>query len=60
MNIVEALDDPNLFGRYFSGESRATWKAVLKAAFALPLPDCEMPCSRLTDPLCQGVGARPA
>ncbi len=24
------------------------------------LPDCEMPCSRLTDPLCQGVGARPA
>jgi type I restriction enzyme, R subunit len=21
---------------------------------------CEMPCSRLTDPLCQGVGARPA
>src|SRR5208283_436912 len=24
------------------------------------LPDCEMPCSRLIDPLCQGVGARPA
>jgi hypothetical protein len=24
------------------------------------LPDCEMLCSRLTDPLCQGAGARPA
>jgi hypothetical protein len=37
IEIVEALDDPNLFGPWFSGPSWATWKAVLKAAFALPM-----------------------
>jgi hypothetical protein len=37
MNIVEAIDDPNLFGHWFSGLSWATWKAVLRAAFCLPM-----------------------
>ena len=37
IDIVEALDDPNLFGPWFAGPSWATWKAVLRAAFALPM-----------------------
>ena len=36
---------------------QASWIIVVRSR---GLPDCEMPCSRLTDPLCQGVGARPA
>ena len=37
--------------------SQASWIIVVRSR---GLPDCEMPCSRSTDPLCQGVGARPA
>jgi hypothetical protein len=37
IDIVQALDDANLFGRWFSGPSWSTWKSVLKAAFALPM-----------------------
>jgi hypothetical protein len=37
IDIVEALDDPNLFGPWFSGPSWSTWKAVLKGAFAIPM-----------------------
>ena len=37
ISIVEAMDDPNLFGPWFSGPSWATWRAVLRAAFALPM-----------------------
>jgi hypothetical protein len=36
-NIVEAMQDPDLFGPWFSGPSWNAWKAVLKAAFALPM-----------------------
>jgi phage terminase large subunit-like protein len=35
IDIVQALDDPNLFGPWFSGPSWATWKAVLKGAFCI-------------------------
>jgi hypothetical protein len=35
--ITDALDDPRLFGPWFSGPSWATWKAVLKAAFCIPM-----------------------
>jgi hypothetical protein len=35
IDIVEAMDDPNLFGPWFSGPSWATWKADLRDAFAL-------------------------
>jgi hypothetical protein len=40
--ITDALDDPNLFGRWFSGPSWATWKAVLKAAFCIPMTPDEL------------------
>ncbi|MHC2247841.1 hypothetical protein [Bradyrhizobium elkanii] len=37
MNIIEALDDPNLFGPWFPGETWNAWRAILKAAFALEM-----------------------
>jgi hypothetical protein len=37
MNIITALDDPDLFGKFFVGESWNGWRSVLKAAFALPM-----------------------
>jgi hypothetical protein len=40
--ITGALADPRLFGPWFSGPSWATWKAVLKAAFALPMAPSEL------------------
>lgn len=42
IDIVEALDDPNLFGPWFAGPSWSTWKAVLKRAFALPMDDDDL------------------
>jgi len=41
MNIITALDDPDLFGRFFPGDSWSGWHTVLKAAFALPMDDSE-------------------
>jgi hypothetical protein len=41
-SIVECMDDPNLFGKWFGGPSWAVWRAVLKAAFALPMSDTEV------------------
>jgi hypothetical protein len=41
IDIVQALDDANLFGPWFSGPSWATWKAVLRCAFALPMSSAE-------------------
>ena len=36
LSIIDALDDPNLFGPWGYGEpSWATWRAVLKGAFGL-------------------------
>jgi hypothetical protein len=37
MNILEALDDENLFAPYFRGQSWASWRAFLAALFALPM-----------------------
>ena len=37
-----ALADPNLLGNAFAGPSWATWRAVLKAAYAEPLTDAEL------------------
>lgn len=37
ITIIEALDDPKLFAPWFPGETWATWRAVLKAAHALPM-----------------------
>jgi hypothetical protein len=38
-SILEALPDQQLFGDTFQGESWETWRAVLAAAFALPMTD---------------------
>jgi hypothetical protein len=37
VNIVRALNDPKVFGRYFSRESWNVWRAFLAALFGLPL-----------------------
>src|SRR5271156_5158111 len=42
MNIVEAFDHPQLFAPWFAGPSWGAWRAVLKAAFALPLDPAEI------------------
>lgn len=37
VSIVEAMQDPALFGDRFGGESWATWRALLAAFYGLPL-----------------------
>jgi len=37
MNIVQALDDPKVFGRYFKAETWNAWRVFLAALFGLPL-----------------------
>jgi len=37
MTILDAMHDPNLFGRWFAGNTWARWKALLAALFGLPL-----------------------
>jgi len=37
MNILQALDDPNVFGRHFRGSTWGAWRAFLAALFALPM-----------------------
>src|SRR5438045_3953092 len=37
MNIIQALDDPNVFGRQFHGGTWDAWRTFLAALFALPL-----------------------
>src|SRR4051794_17055078 len=40
ISITDALADPELFQPWFPGETWDGWRAVLKAAFALPMtPD---------------------
>lgn len=46
MNYLEALDHPDLFGRWFTGASWAAWRTVEKAIFGLPLEDSELPLFR--------------
>jgi hypothetical protein len=36
MTILEAMDDPNLFGLWFSGKTWTAWFAFLAALFGLP------------------------
>jgi hypothetical protein len=42
LTLPEALDDPALFGPWFSGRSWSVWRAVLKGAFALPMAEAEI------------------
>jgi hypothetical protein len=46
MNYCEALDHPDLFGRWFGGESWAPWRTIEKAIFGLPLKAGELPLFR--------------
>ena len=39
MNILAALDDPELFAPHFRGGSWRAWRAFLAALFALPMDD---------------------
>ncbi|MET3967227.1 hypothetical protein [Bradyrhizobium sp. S3.9.1] len=41
MNIIDAIDDPNLYRPWFPGASWNPWKVVLKAIFAIPMTDAE-------------------
>jgi hypothetical protein len=38
-SIIDAMDDPAGFAPWFPGETWQGWRAVLKAAFALPMTD---------------------
>lgn len=42
LNIIEAFDDRDLLGGYFDGPSWDTWRAVLKATYALPMSGDEV------------------
>jgi len=37
INIIRALNDPKVFGRYFRAESWNVWRVFLAALFGLPL-----------------------
>lgn len=39
MNILEAMQSPELFGDSFQGESWESWRAVLSGAFAIPMDE---------------------
>jgi hypothetical protein len=41
LSIVDALDDPALFGPWFNGPSWAVWKIIIKAAFGIKLSRSE-------------------
>jgi len=56
VNILQALDDPSLFGPHFRGPSWAAWRAFLMAAFGLPTDDA----SRELFRQCTGRAAVPA
>ena len=37
MNLLSAMEDPALFGPWFSSDSWASWRTFLKALFGLPM-----------------------
>lgn len=41
-SIIDTMESPALFEPWFQGESWTPWKAILKAAFALPMGDDEL------------------
>jgi hypothetical protein len=42
VSIIEAMTDEALFAPWFRGETWFAWRAILKAAFALPMTDEEI------------------
>ena len=41
-DIITAMEDPRFFRPWFAGPTWDGWRAVLKAAFALPMTDSEI------------------
>jgi hypothetical protein len=41
-NVVDAMEDPRLFGPMFAGPSWANWRTILRGAFALPMTESEL------------------
>ena len=41
-SIIEAMDDPALFGSWFQGPSWQPWRSFLRVAFGLPLSDQDL------------------
>jgi hypothetical protein len=42
LNIIEAMDHPKLFGPWFQGPTWDGWRAILRAAYCLPMSDAEI------------------
>jgi hypothetical protein len=42
MTIIDAMQDPGLFGRWFEGESWSAWKIFLAALFGLPMDESQL------------------
>ena len=42
MDIIQAINDENLFEPHFKGASWDAWRSFLKAVFALPLNNAEL------------------
>jgi hypothetical protein len=47
LDVATAMDDPQLFGSWFAGASWDGWRAILLAAFVLPMSDAERAFFRL-------------
>ncbi|MEJ2377035.1 MAG: hypothetical protein P8Y53_05050 [Pseudolabrys sp.] len=41
-NIAEAIDHAGLFGPWFAGASWNGWRAIIKAAYSLPMSEAEV------------------
>jgi hypothetical protein len=42
MNILDAIDDPNVFGTHFRADTWGAWRSFLAALFALPMTGEQM------------------
>jgi hypothetical protein len=42
MNILDALDDPKVFGNFFRARTWAAWRVFLAALFGLPMTDDQL------------------
>jgi hypothetical protein len=47
ITILDAMDDPKLFGPWFRGASWDSWRALLAALFALPMTETQLALYRL-------------
>jgi hypothetical protein len=41
LNIIQTMDDPNVFAPWFPGATWDPWKVVLKGIFAIPMTPAE-------------------